>query len=167
MTLSRVERIMLSNQARILEGLYPDEAAQWQLVQEALNHGYEGYFDIAFQYVYPDSELVTAAKSKEILDILDMFSALQRSADTLPEPAKSALVNKVIFPGFDGNNESSQLAFATFLWRVGRYSDVRYAGDGNSHSQVLDRYRRMLDVWGSSKDKWRLTEPEIQRILAA
>lgn len=168
MTLTRVERIMLSNQARILERLYPDEADRWKLVQEALDHGYEWYYDLAFQFVYSDDEVVTSEMSQEVLDILDMFRAMQRAVDALSEAEQAPFADEVTFLGFDGNNETGHLVFTEFLWKIGRFTDVKHEGDdGNSHAPLLDHYRRMLEVWRASQDKWRPTKDEIERILAA
>lgn len=41
MKLTRMERIVLVNQLRIMEALYPDEASQLGVQREALERGYE------------------------------------------------------------------------------------------------------------------------------
>ena len=54
--LTRVERYILSNQFRILEALYPDEASHFATTREALEHGYEILYDWDMEHIYDDTD---------------------------------------------------------------------------------------------------------------
>ena len=90
----------------------------------------------------------------EVVDILDMWSFLesgyrelsdedrQHIADAVPYGGKN-----VIFPGFDGNNETDHFGAARFLVNdLGRWGELK-GRSLNSHSESLPRYRAMLRVF--------------------
>ncbi len=88
-----------------------------------------------------------------VVDVLDMWSFIEEAYESLSPADKSTLETAlgstitVSFPGFDGNDESSQLGIAQFLIeKMGRFTrfDPRNL---NSHSNTAYRYRAMLDVF--------------------
>lgn len=104
---------MLSNQYRILEKLYPEEAEHHARAREVLEDGYELNYDWIAEHIAerPMSE----DECKEDLDILDMFSALERSYARFAEKPAGVDERDVRFHGFDGNHETEQLGYASFL----------------------------------------------------
>jgi len=101
----------------------------------------------------------------EVLNILSMHSALHQSAQALnDEPAIS-----IRFHGFDGNNETKQMAYTRFyideLHRFAELIEIAQSPDYNSHYLTLRRYRLMLDEWNGCEDKNNLTRDEINRIF--
>ena len=166
MELSRTERWILSNQYRILEALYPDEAPSLARRRRVVEEGYELHYDWITEHIYDDPHTMTARECREVLDILDMFSALRNSYEDLDD--KPAVEDRHIrFRGFDGNNEPKQLSYAEFLMEDGRFTNVVNRAGLNSHMPVLDAYRRQLAVWQRSNDRYHLTKEEIQAIAAA
>lgn len=167
--LSWKERLMLSNQLRILEGLYPEEAGDLANYREAIEKGYELHYGDA-SHIYPDDECFPAGQCQEVIDILDMHRALSTSYQDLKKPLIEE--SDIKFCGFDGNNESSQMAYAGyFMNTLNRFKELRdYSdySDYNSHSPTLDFYRRMLEVWRSYGDKrFNLSDEQIKKILEA
>jgi uncharacterized protein len=170
MKLSRVERWMLSNQMRILEALYPDEAKSIAEHREALEEGYELHYGEFAQHIYDEKDTLSADLSREVLDILSMYRALNFSYDKLQE--KTGIDDwRVKFAGFDGNHpvEGSMMAYARWFCNShgGRFTELDRGDDFNSHAEMLDRYRAMLKEWKKSKDKNHLTKDDIIRITNA
>lgn len=154
---------MLSNQFRILEALYPDEAESYALARSAIEDGYEIAYDWNTPHINPD--VMTEAESKEVLDILDMYRALKDTWEALP--TKPAIDEwRVKFPGFDGNREVKQLGFAYYLRKEDKFTEI-LGKDLNSHAPLLDRYRQMLVEWERSANKHNLTESDLIRIASA
>lgn len=147
-TLGRFERLLLINQARILEALYPEEAEELAVQREALERGYELVYDWnVFGQIYTDDDVMTPDESLEVWDTLDMYDSLHRAALAT---GNEDLAEKTKFLGYDGNNESKFMAFAAFsVQRLKRFEYVELAKPGywNSHSRMREMYERMLNVW--------------------
>jgi uncharacterized protein YfbU (UPF0304 family) len=168
MRLSRTERWILSNQFRILEALYPEEAKNLAEQRIALERGYELHYDWLCEYIWDDDAVLTSEECREILDILTMFSSLQRGYEALAD-RNSIEERRIRFRGFDGNSETAQMAYAEYYCGQdgGRYQDLNLGGDFNSHMPMLDIYRRMLAAWRASECTHDLTADDICRILTA
>jgi uncharacterized protein len=169
MELSREQRWILANQYRILEKLYPEEAEYHARAREVLENGYELNYDwIAPQIA---ERTMSADACKEVLDILDMFRALERSYDQLREQPADIEEHAVRFHGFDGNHETDQLSYASFLIeKDGKWQELGDHGDHlNSHAPLLGSYRRMFNVWQELPTERRsdLSADDIRRIVAA
>lgn len=169
MKLSKLDRIFLINQLRILEALYPDEAEELGVRREVLERGYEMLYAWDYDYVYDGSDIMTAEESQEVWDTLDMFDAIQRSMpegfDTKPYPITK-------FAGYDGNNEGKFLSFAQFtVERLKRFEYVPMQKDGywNSHMPIRPVYLRMLAEWKrmDNLERFTMSDEELTRVLAA
>lgn len=149
MKLSRVERWILSNQYKILEKLYPDEADYCAEVREVIDSGYELEYAWAIDYIYPDEQCLSTDQCREVLQILSMYRDLKRAYEALDD--KSGInAYWIEFPGFDGNEESHLLGYCRHVCRKGsgKYEELnRGRDDFNSHAALLGGYRRMLRLW--------------------
>ena len=165
MKLSRTERWILSNQFQILEKLAPKEG--WDFAREVVERGYELHYGDVSQYVYQD--VLTEEHCREVVNILAMFSHLKRAYAALPEEDKQDIEEAAVsFLGFDGNNEARQLSYTLLLVdHEGRFTDLDRLDDFNSHSPVLDTYRRMLAEYERSANKYSLTKDDVVRIVNA
>src|SRR5436309_1114793 len=85
MKLSRTERLMLSNQYRILEALYPNERKSLEEKRVAVESGYELHYEWLAEHVYQDKDCMNEAQSREVLDILAMFDAIKIAYDHLQD----------------------------------------------------------------------------------
>ena len=100
-----------------------------------------------------DSE-VSEEICKEVIDILDMYRLLHAAAGL-----KSA--------GFDGNEETDHYAYAGFtIEDMGRWSEFAKC-DLNSHTEMLPRYRKMLEPWEHSPNRYNLTKADAESIIRA
>lgn len=169
--LSRLDRYFLSNQLRILEALYPEEADGIAVRREALEQGYEMLYTWNMDYIYDGDDLMTAEESSEVWDTLDMFDAISRSVERI---GKAEIQEKPFakFQGYDGNNESKFMAFAAFtVERLKRFEYVPMQREGhwNSHAPVREIYKRMMAEWQKVPRlrQFELTEDELTEILGA
>ena len=162
MKLTRVERWMLANQYRILERLDPENRKDHETCRMALEAGYELSYDTCAETIY--ETVLSADECKEVLAILNMFRALRHSMEESTDKTGIDL-RAVQFDGFDGNNETKQLAYVEFLCtRQNRFSELNVR---NSHMPVLDGYRSMRRVWESCVNKYQPTKEEIVAIAKA
>lgn len=112
-------------------------------------------WSIPWKYVgIPFEEQDTPEVVKEVFDVLDMWSMIERSYEHLSEEEKAWVKREAApfgkyprFPGFDGNNESEYMGTASFVVNdLDRYEDFKKR-DFNSHCPSIDSYRRMLSVF--------------------
>lgn len=89
-----------------------------------------------------------------VADVLDMWSVLETSYAALDKADRNLLAKSadpfgknVIFPGFDGNNESEYLSIArTFVDDLDRWSEFN-GRIVNAHMRTVESYQRMLAVF--------------------
>lgn len=177
MQLSLETRWILANQYRLLEESASEATRDdYRNAVTILENGYElEYETLIPAFTGPMSE----QECLEVYDILEMHSDLHFAHQKLGEG--SGVDKDVRFPGFDGNEEARTLSYARFLIeRLGKWEELAPAlGFGlNSHTPMLDRYRRMLMVWRqcrSDRDQEHALDPggspltaeEIKRIVEA
>lgn len=161
-SLTKIERLMLSNQYRILEKLHQDDEYEKQgyaRLAEIFEAGYASMYRHAMERI---SDQLPEETSAEVLSILDLHRAMLLSLGEKPNPKD---IERVRFEGFDANNEWTHLAFARFYANSGqRYPELQIL---NSHHSTLPRYRKMLSEWERMGREPHLTRPQIDSILEA
>lgn len=168
MELTKVERLTLINQMKILEQLYPDDATYYQEHRTALEKGFRLHYSWLFEGLH---EEMSEVECREVLDVLDMYRALTFSIQRLDGGLEIAELSHFPFPGFDGNNEPRQLSYCRyFVVKLGRFNELQEEDRGfdsfNSHKPMLELYRGMLEVWKSLPDRINLSSEDIKRILS-
>lgn len=167
MDLSLTERVIIANQFKILEKLYPDEAKYYAIQRKALEAGYKLHYADIVENFYDE---MSEEECREVIDILDMYRALTFSYNRLPDKA-GIDEREIRFDGFDGNEETSQYLYALyFIVDLERFTELTYgqkSPDLNSHGHRLKKYRDMLAVWKSFDDKHNLNPDQIRAILDA
>ena len=167
--LTKFERLLLRNQMRILEALYPDEADDIATQREALERGYELLYQWQADFIYEGDDAMTAEECLEVWDTLDMFDAIDRFFKKNPTAESGDLLFSK-FRGYDGNNESKFMAFAAFtVERLGRfdYVPLERAGYWNSHMPMRPIYGRMQAVWSQHdrEDRFNMSEDLLRAVL--
>lgn len=168
MELSKKDRLILFNQYKILEALYPEEADFYALNREIVESGYKIHYSDISQNI---SNEMNIEDSKEVLNILDMYRALYFSVEEYKKGVDKKYKGiEIKFPGFDGNSEAEQLVYAKFyLHKMQRFEELHHSGeypDYNSHSYTLSQYRKMLEKWKSfGENVYRLNETQIDQLL--
>jgi uncharacterized protein YfbU (UPF0304 family) len=160
-SLSLAERLILTNQFRILAVLNPPEAESYKDLIEITQRGFTSEYSQLFTEI--DREELAAEQCDYVSDVLDMFWNLQDSYDQLQD--KAGLNERdVLFPGFDVNNESRFLGYSKFRLKSA-FDGFRAAPGINSHFPT--RYREMLARYESipAERRRELTAEEISSIL--
>jgi uncharacterized protein YfbU (UPF0304 family) len=122
-------------------------------VEEVIYGGH--YWGLGWEYTglfhsHEDAETVVT----EVVDILDLWSFLERGFGALSESDKDKVAaaaepfgKHVMFAGFDGNGESEYIGIARFLInKLDRFTEFK-GRDLNAHMPTLGAYRRMLSVF--------------------
>jgi len=149
--LSTTERIMLSNQYKILEKLYDNEAIDLQRKRKIVECGFELEYHQLNNRI-SDSQILTENECREIIEILQMFSALENSYNNLSAGEKNEIdLERIQYKGFDGNHECKQGDYADFcilMKNRGHENTDEIPGlHYNSHIPMISVYRRMLTKW--------------------
>ena len=163
---NKFERRLLANQYQILSLLDQNNADHYEKMQEALEKGYESYYhDEIFGWIFDG---LAESESTLVIDAMDMYFAIQRAYDALDDKAEIEEW-RTKFPGFDGNHETAYMSYARFVVeREGRFSLLKLSSaDFNSHTPMLDRYRRMIDNWKLTANQYDLTREGITAILGS
>lgn len=180
MGLSYTERVLLANQYKILSYLDERESGEYDKLREALEEGFEPYYNEALRWRVYD-RTVSEEDGRMVLDSLDVYWAMQRSYEELED--KSGIDEKRLdFPGFDGNNEGKFYSYAEFVVeREGRWAALKFQKDRqhggrapghdryNSHMPTLDMYRAKIQVWKDipPEQRFALDKDQILSILEA
>jgi uncharacterized protein YfbU (UPF0304 family) len=163
-TLSKFDRMRIANQFRILEKISDSdyEAKQHALNAEIFERGYTYLYSNALDSYWDE---MSTEDAQEVIQILDLYRALTFSVERLAEKERGDLLERVKFPGFDGNYESSQLSFAQFFCQeMDRYKELQIE---NSHHSTLKSYRAQLEKWNDFGQENPLTIDQIEALLAA
>lgn len=160
---SRVERLLLANQYRILEMLYPKEASTCQRLRTVLEEGYEYEYEQVIDHIQAD--IMSHSECLEALTILRLHRAMKFSYDELKD--KTGLKEAdIAFHGFDANDakECKYLAYVRYIREQRNYEEL-HEGDGfNSHWPMLSRYREMLRLWDGMGKRNELTKEDLARL---
>lgn len=165
--LTRIERLILVNQIKILEALYPQEASSLSVQREAFEQGYEMLYSWYFENIYDGEDKMSKAESLEVWDTMDMFDAIARS---WPNDLSHGNYILTKFAGYDGNTETKFMAFARFtVERLKRfeYIELERPNYWNAHRPIRDTYLRMLREWKkiSSPERFALTREQLDHVL--
>jgi hypothetical protein len=124
-----------------------------KFVETTLHGGH--YWGLSWQYpgIFHGEEKKDETV-KEVVDVLDMWSFMERGFCALSANEKARVAKEaapfggdVRFRGFDGNNEGAHLSVACFLINeLDRFSEFK-GRDLNSHWHSIDGYRRMLSIF--------------------
>lgn len=168
MDLNKKERVIIANQLKILEKLYPSEARYYANHRKAIEYGFKLHYAWISEHI--DDDEMSEEECKEVLNVLDMHRAIAYSYNRIKDQT-NLTVDDVKFRGYDGNNETRQFSYTNyFITDLGRFDELKFDAeypDFNSHGTMIGKYRRMLDIWENYPDKFKLTENQIKELLEA
>ena len=160
--LSVKDRLILRNQFKLLAKTDPEEAEFHNRAVEILESGYTfEYYSLAEWFLDPMSN----DSCREVREILEMYRSIDAAMANAPDESATVPEKKLKFPGFDGNDETKQYAYARFLlhtldrWKESKSEDL------NTHRPMLPTYREMLARWRDSASCYELSRTDVQRIL--
>ncbi len=161
------QRLILINQYKILEKLYPEDAEIYARYQEILNDGYTLHYNDLIEYM---AKPMPEEAMEFVLDILDLYNTMHLAVYRSKNEKYKG--KTIYFPGFDGNNEYEYLNYARFfIFRLDRFQELQKEDtfeSYNTHGRTLDTYKRMLKYWNESKNenKFILTEKQLDDLIA-
>jgi len=164
MEMTNAQRLILSNQYKIMIMLDPDNAERYRRQQTIIERGYGlqmGELDRDFGQLSEDV-------CRTIIDIMEMHHALQVSWGNLKD-RQDIEERRLAFLGFDAATEARYLAYVRFMvFTEGRYTLFDSGTHGfNAQTKMWDKYLRMLAVWQSCPRQYHLSAVEITQIINA
>ena len=157
MEMTHAQRLILSNQYKMMTMLDPDNAERYRRLQTIIERGY------GLQMRELDREFgeLKEETCRIVIDIMEMYHALHvswtnlKDADTIDE-------RRVTFLGFDAATEARFLGYVRFMVNVeGRYTHF------NAQTPMWEKYQRMLNVWHGCPRQYHLSSNEINQIINA
>lgn len=142
--LTKTERLIISNQNRLLGFLDPESSEYFNKKAEIAEYGYAGLYYQLFESIYDGISLEIC---DETFDILTMFRSIHFSIEDLSEDQKNNLnLDNLKFEGFDLNNDPHYGFMEFLIKKDDRYHEFKDLYR-NSHSMTtLQKYRRMLKI---------------------
>lgn len=168
MDISNVQRLILSNQYKIMTFLDPDNAERYRRYQTIIERG----FGLQMNELERDFTELSEETCRTIINIMEMYHALQISNINLRDYLKEKAdidERRLNFLGFDAATESRYLSYVRFLVNTeGRYTHFDSGSHGfNSQTPMWDKYQRMLTIWQACPRQYHLCAVEIVQILNA
>ena len=144
------EKLIISMLCELYKHLEIDGNIDPLFVEEALHGGH--YWALRWQYPgLFDMEADSMKTVDEVVDVLNVWRFLEQSYARLSEKDKDRVKqeaepfgNRVVFRGFDGNEETEYLIIAQFL--IDKLDLFTHFGgrDLNSHMPSIEQHRRMV-----------------------
>ncbi|QKJ87938.1 hypothetical protein PMPD1_3005 [Paramixta manurensis] len=164
MEMTNAQRLILSNQYKMMSMLDPDNAERYRRQQTIIERGY------GLQMRELDREFgeLTEETCRTIINIMEMHHALQVSWGNLKDTA-ALEQRRLAFLGFDAATEARYLGYVRFMVNVeGRYTHFDSGTHGfNAQTPMWEKYQRMLTVWQTCPRQYHLSANEIAQIINA
>ena len=166
MKLTIKDRLILANQYKILEALYPKEANEYAKHRKAIEQGYALHYSWTVEWFYDE---MSEDDCQEVIDILNMYRAIWFSYLAIED--KSGVEDEYMlkFKGFDGNEESSQYGYAEyFINDLNRFQELKYGEENrslNSHHSYINSYRIMLACWQDMGKPYNMNKTMLKKLL--
>ncbi|RRZ94686.1 YfbU family protein [Erwinia sp. 198] len=164
MEMSHAQRLILSNQYKLMSLLDPDNLERYRRLQTIVERGY------GLQMRELDREFGELPESvcRTLIDIMEMHHALHVSWTNLKD--HSAIeARRLQFLGFDAATEARFLGYVRFMVQIeGRYTQFDAGSHGfNAQMPMWEKYQRMLAVWHTCPRQYHLSANEIAQIINA
>ncbi|WP_380179682.1 YfbU family protein [Kalamiella sp. sgz302252] len=164
MEMTHAQRLILSNQYRLMSLLDPDNLERYRRLQTIVERGY------GLQMRELDREFgeLPEAVCRTVIDIMEMHHALHVSWTNLKDAAEIE-ERRLQFLGFDAATEARYLGYVRFMVQIeGRYTQFDAGSHGfNAQTPMWEKYQRMLAVWHTCPRQYHLSANEIAQIINA
>ncbi|OON37098.1 hypothetical protein BTJ39_20455 [Izhakiella australiensis] len=165
MDISNAQRLIISNQYRLLALLEPAQEKHYRRLRTIVERGYGlqmGELERDF------GALMSEDACYKVIQTMEMYHALQVSWNNLKE--KSGIDERRLnFLGFDAATEGQLLGYVRFLVESeGSYPDFDASQHGfNAQTPMWEKYQRMLSIWQTCPRQYHLSANEIVQVLNA
>lgn len=166
MEMTNAQRLILSNQYYLMSQMDPENSAKYQRLQTIVERGYE----LQMRELNKEFGCLTEAECREIIDIMEMYHAMQESNKMLAEQERAEVDQRRLqFLGFDIASEAQIVHYVRFLVdSEGLYHQFDKADHHfNSQMPMLEKYRRMLTTWRNCPRQYHLCATELSQIFSA
>ncbi|CAH8217463.1 YfbU family protein [Vibrio aestuarianus] len=166
MEMTNAQRLILSNQYFLMSQMDPNNANKYKRLQTIVERGYE----LQMRELNKEFGCLTEAECREVIDILEMYHAMQESHKMLADcDGKEVDQRRLQFLGFDIAREAQLVHYVRFLVdSEGLYTQFDKADHHfNSQMPMLDKYRRMLTTWRNCPRQYHLSAAEFKQIFNA
>ena len=166
MEMTNAQRLILSNQYYLMSQMNPENSARYQRLQTIVERGYE----LQMRELNKEFGCLTEAECREIIDIMEMYHAMQESNKMLAEQERAEVDQRRLqFLGFDIASEAQIVHYVRFLVdSEGLYPQFDKADHHfNSQMPMLEKYRRMLTTWRNCPRQYHLCATELSQIFSA
>lgn len=164
MEMTHAQRLILSNQYKMMSMLDPDNIERYRRYQTIIERGY------GLQMRELDREFSELKEDvcRTIIDIMEMHHALHVSWTNLKSP-DAIEARRLAFHGFDAATEARYLGYVRFMVNVeGRYTHFDSGTHGfNAQTPMWEKYQRMLTVWHTCPRQYHLSANEIAQVINA
>ena len=161
MEMTNAQRLILSNQYKMMTMLDPANAERYRRLQTIIERGY------GLQMRELDREFgeLKEETCRTIIDIMEMYHALHVSWSNLQDQ-QSIDERRVTFLGFDAATEARYLGYVRFMVNVeGRYTHFDAGTHGfNAQTPMWEKYQRMLNVWHACPRQYHLSATKLIRL---
>ncbi|MDN3701420.1 YfbU family protein [Vibrio artabrorum] len=166
MEMTNAQRLILSNQYYLMSQMDPENATKYQRLQTIVERGYE----LQMRELNKEFGCLTEVECREIIDIMEMYHAMQESNKMLAEQEQAEVDQRRLqFLGFDIASEAQIVHYVRFLVdSEGLYPQFDKADHHfNSQMPMLEKYRRMLTTWRNCPRQYHLCATELSQIFNA
>ncbi|MBY7731020.1 hypothetical protein BCU85_03420 [Vibrio lentus] len=166
MEMTNAQRLILSNQYYLMSQMDPENSAKYQRLQTVVERGYE----LQMRELNKEFGCLTEAECREVIDIMEMYHAMQESNKMLAEQERAEVDQRRLqFLGFDIASEAQIVHYVRFLVdSEGLYPQFDKADHHfNSQMPMLEKYRRMLTTWRNCPRQYHLCATELSQIFSA
>lgn len=164
MEMTHAQRLILTNQYKIMAMLEPESAERFRRYQTIIERGY------GLQMRELDKEFgkLPEETCRTLIDIMEMHHALQVSWANLKTQG-GIDPRRLAFLGFDAATESRYLGYVRFMVNIeGRYTHFDAGTHGfNAQTPMWEKYQRMLALWQTCPRQYHLSVNEIAQIINA
>lgn len=164
MEMTNAQRLILSNQYKMMTMLDPENADRYRRLQTIIERG----FGLQMRELDRDFGELSESTCRTVIDIMEMYHALQVSYGNMSD-AQGVDLRRVQFLGFDAATEARYLSYVRFMVNTeGRYTHFDSGTHGfNSQTPMWDKYVRMLGIWRACPRQYHLSAVEISQIINA
>ncbi|EMI5491176.1 YfbU family protein [Providencia stuartii] len=164
MEMTNAQRLILSNQYKMMTMLDPDNADRYRRLQTIIERG----FGLQMRELDRDFGELSESTCRTVIDIMEMYHALQVSYGNMSDP-QGIDERRVQFLGFDAATEARYLSYVRFMVNTeGRYTHFDSGTHGfNSQTPMWDKYVRMLGIWRACPRQYHLSAVEINQVINA
>ncbi len=164
MEMTNAQRLILSNQYKMMTMLDPANADRYRRLQTIVERG----FGLQMRELDREFGELPEETCRTVIDIMEMYHALHVSWTNLKD-AQSIDERRVTFLGFDAATEARYLSYVRFMVNTeGRYTDFDAGTHGfNAQTPMWEKYQRMLGAWHACPRQYHLSANEINQIVNA